>query len=389
MVHLCGMTWGHRRATEPLAALDRVFRNKRPDVTIEWRDRPLSGFEFDPMDMLAEENDLIVYDHPFCGLIDQTECLLSVIDIVAEEGGSAAFVGPSAQTYRYGHGEWAVPVDAACQIAAYRPDLLARLDRPVPKTWDDVCALAQISAEKDMTVAIGLHGVHSLMTFFSLCANLGSPYATDDAGPDSSNPAVREALAQMRRLVSLCKAPVLDWNSIAVQDALVGSENLVYCPAVYGFATFGEADCANRLAFGPFPGLNADAPAAGSTIGGAGLGVSYRVSRDPELKEAALAYARLAASASAQTTVFPQHHGQPAHMAAWTDPDIDAAFNGFFSDTRTTMEQSWIRPRYNGYLRFQAEAGDMIEAHLRGDLAEAKLLEQLNRLEAACRDGRP
>lgn len=387
MVHLFGMTWGHRRATEPLAALDRVFRKERPDVTIKWRVRPLSGFEFDPLNRLAEENDLIIYDHPFCGLIDKTDCLLSVADIVTQAGGSSAFIGPSTETYRFGKGEWAVPVDAACQVAAYRPDLLARLDRPVPRTWDDVCDLGEYGGKRGMSVAIGLHGVHSLMTFFSLCANLGSPYATDEAGPDSANPAMREALSQMRRLVDLCRAPVLDWNSIRIQDALAESDDLIYCPAVYGFAAYGEADCRNRLAFGPFPGLNRAAPDTGSTIGGAGLGVSARVADEPNKFEAALAYARLAASAHTQMSIFPQHHGQPAHRDAWTDPEIDSAFNGFFSATRTTIERSWLRPRYNGYLRFQAEAGDLIEAHLRGDLAEARLLEQLKVLDSACRDG--
>ncbi|MEQ9491343.1 MAG: hypothetical protein RIM72_20380 [Alphaproteobacteria bacterium] len=387
MVHLYGMTWGHRRAIEPLAALDHAFRKERPDVTIEWRVRPLSGFEFDPLDRLAEENDLIIYDHPFCGLIDETECLLSVADVVSETGGPAAYIGPSTETYRLGKGEWAVPVDAACQVAAYRPDLLAGLKRPVPRTWDDVCNLGEHATKHGMSVAIGLHGVHSLMTFFSLCANLGSPYATDECGPDPATPAAREALTQMRRLVGLCRAPVLDWNSIRIQDALAESDDLVYCPAVYGFAAYGEADCRNRLAFGPFPGLNHAESDAGSTIGGAGLGVSSRVVNDPERCKAALAYARLAAASATQTTIFPRHHGQPAHVDAWSDAGVDAAFNGFFSDTRGTIERSWIRPRYNGYLRFQAEAGDMIEAHLRGDLAEANLLELLKVLDANCRDG--
>jgi len=385
MVHLQGMTWEHRRATEPLAALDRIFREMRPDVTIEWRARPLSGFEFDPLNRLAEDNDLIIYDHPFCGLIDETDCLVSVADIVSESGGASTYIGPSTETYRYGSGEWAVPVDAACQVAAYRPDFLASLDRPVPRTWDEVCDLGQYCAGYGKSIVIGLHGVHSLMTFFSLCANLGAPYATDDNGPDPANPAVREALSQMRRLVDLCRAPVLDWNSIRVQDALASSDELVYCPAVYGFAAYGEADCVGRLAFGPFPGLNRSTPDAGSTIGGAGLGVSSRVIDEPDRCEAALAYVRLAASANAQTSIFPQHHGQPAHIDAWNDEKIDTAFNGFFSETRTTMEQSWIRPRYNGYLRFQAEAGDMIESHLRGDLAETTLLERLKVLDAVCR----
>jgi hypothetical protein len=50
------------------------------------------------------------------------------------------------------------------------------------------------------------------------------------------------------------------------------------------------------------------------------------------------------------------------------------------------MERSWIRPRYNGYLRFQMVAGNLIEAHLRGELAESTLLERLKVLDATCRE---
>ena len=379
------MTWGHRRATEPLAALDRLFREQRPDVEIEWRVRPLSGFEFDPIDRLAAENDFIIFDHPFCGRIDATNCLLSVADIVSEAGGPAAYIGPSVETYRYGGGEWAVPVDAACQVAAYRPDLLNRLDLDVPRSWNVVCALSEGASARGLSAAIGLHGVHSLMTFFSLCANLGSPYADDHTRPAADNAVVSEALAQMRRFVGLCAAPVLDWNSIEVQEQLSSSDELVYCPAVYGFAAYGEADRNGMLAFGPFPGLRGPAFDAGSTIGGAGLGVSARVASDPAREEAALAYARLAASREVQATVFTRHHGQPAHAEAWKDPAVDASFSGFFSATRSTMEQCWIRPRYHGYLRFQARAGDLIEAHLRGNIAESALLERLSALDADCR----
>lgn len=384
MIRLRGMTWDHRRATEPLFALDRIFKERRPDVEIVWAARPLSGFEFDPIERLAAENDLIVYDHPFCGRIAARRCLLSATEIVQGAGGERAFVGPSVASYRFADGDWAIPVDAACQVAAFRSDLLSRIDAAVPRTWDEVCDLGQRCRARGLSLAIGLRGVHALMTLFSLCANLGQPLAGDDR-PWSDTPAIGEALAQMRRLVAICNAPVLDWNSIEVQEALSASDAFVYCPAVYGFAAYGEADRTGRLAFGAFPGLNAAAPYAGATIGGAGLGVSARVAEDPARHEAALAYARLAAEPAVQRGIFARHHGQPAHVAVWQDADTDAAFNGFFSGTRQTMEQCWIRPRYDGYLAFQARAGDLIEAHLRGDIGEPTLRDTLCHLDAECR----
>ena len=49
------------------------------------------------------------------------------------------------------------------------------------------------------------------------------------------------------------------------------------------------------------------------------------------------------------------------------------------------MEQCWIRPRYRGYLSFQAKSGELVEAHLRGLVSEAELL---GKLEALHREGR-
>ncbi|MEX0921972.1 MAG: extracellular solute-binding protein [Rhodovibrionaceae bacterium] len=384
MIRLQGMTWDHRRATEPLYALDAVFRELRPDVEIAWKARPLSGFEFDSIERLAAENDMIVFDHPFCGRIAASGCLLSLGTLVEAAGGAAAFVGPSVASYRYGGGDWALPIDAACQVAAYRPDLLAKLSAELPATWDEVCGLAERAAGQGLSLAIGLRGVHSLMTFFSLSANLGAPFgAGDQAGFDAVT--AKEVLGQLRRLVATCRAPVLDWNSIELQDALSSAQDLVYCPAVYGFGAYGEADRAHPLAFGPFPGLDPARPEKGSTIGGAGLGLSARLAERPEAAAAALDYARLAASQRAQREIFPAHHGQPAHVSAWSDPAVDGRFNGFFSATLDTIEGSWVRPRYDGYLAFQERAGGMIESHLRGDLAETALLEALKKLDLECR----
>ena len=69
---LRGMTWGHRRAIDPLLATKALFEQQHPEIEIEWASRPLHGFEFTPVPDLAREYDLIVLDHPFCGEIAAT-----------------------------------------------------------------------------------------------------------------------------------------------------------------------------------------------------------------------------------------------------------------------------------------------------------------------------
>ena len=39
----------------------------------------------------------------------------------------------------------------------------------------------------------------------------------------------------------------------------------------------------------------------------------------------------------------------------------------FFRNTRNTLETAWLRPRYDGYMRFQDHAGDIIHQCLRGE----------------------
>lgn len=375
-IELKGITWAHRRAVDPLTATLPAFAARRHNITISWSSRTLHGFEFAPIEELAALYDLVILDHPFCGDIAATECLLP-LDALFDERLARAFVGPSLESYRYAGHIWALPVDAACQVAVARPDLMARLDRASPRTWDEVLALGAAAQRHGMRLAIGLRGVHSLMTFFTLCANLGRPCGTRPEEPLADRTTALEALEAMRALLAYCPKDVLNWNSIALHDVLAERDDLVFCPAVYCYATYAEADQANPLRFFDLPGLDGATP-RGSTIGGTGIGISARTA-DPE---AALAYVGFLAEAETQRA-FAMNHGQPARRDVWEADEIDARFGGCYSATRATMESAWIRPRYTGYLDFQAKAGALLEGHLRGDVSEDVLLERLEALHRA------
>lgn len=365
---LRGMTWDHRRAIDPLLATQAMFAHQHPDIDVAWSSRPLHGFEFTPVAELAKSYDMIILDHPFCGDIAASGCLLPVDDIL-DAGARAAFVGPSLETYVYAGKTWAIPVDAACQVAVSRPDHMARLDAITPTNWAELLELGRRAARHGLRLAIGLRGVHSLMTFFTLCANLGRPCAVDPSEPLVGLAVARDALEHMRALLAFCPKEALGWNSIELHDAMVARDDLAFCPAVYCYATYAEGDQRRSLRFHDFPGPRGP---AGSTIGGTGLGISAHCT-DPD---AALCFARFAASAAAQSA-FAAHHGQPARIEAWRDPAIDARFGGCYGATLRTMEQCWIRPRFAGYLGFQAKAGLLIERHLRGEIAERDLLDRL------------
>jgi multiple sugar transport system substrate-binding protein len=370
---LRGMTWGHRRAIDPLIATLPEFRRRHPDIEIAWDSRPLHGFEFTPIEDLAARYDLIILDHPFCGDIARTQALLALDELVTSslEG---AFVGPSLATYRYDGRFWALPVDAACQVAVARPDLLATLDRQAPADWPALLQLGETARRKGQKLAIGLRGVHSLMTFFTLCANLGRPCATEPEQALVDRDTAQLALDAIKALLAYCPPEALDWNSIDLHDAMVAREDLVFCPAVYCYATYAEADIAHPLRFSNLPGLLGENP-RGSTIGGAGVGVSAHIAD----REAALAYVGYLMESATQKA-FAAHHGQPARIDSWEDEATAARFGGCYPDTRATMEGCWIRPRYAGYLAFQAEGGALVEQHLRGEIGFEVLFDRLSAL---------
>jgi multiple sugar transport system substrate-binding protein len=371
-VKLRGMTWNHRRAIDPLTKTMPLFRRLRPDVEIDWSARPLSGFEFTSVDALATEYDLIVLDHPFMGAVAASGSLVPLDGIAGLS--DAAFVGPSLATYRMKGSLWALPIDAACQVAVSRPDIMQSLGARPPGNWSELVELGALARRKHMHLAIGFAGVHSLMTFFTLMANLGSPCATTQDEPFADRRVAGEALGLMRNLLSFCPPDVLDWNSIRLHDEMVARDDLVFCPVVYCYATYAEADQRKPLRFHNLPGPTGP---SGSTIGGTGLAVS---ALRPHV-DAALDYVQFAAELSTQAA-FADHHGQPAARGVWLDEAVNARFNGCYRDTLATMDACWIRPRYNGYLAFQEKAGELIEGHLRGTIGESALLDRLERMHS-------
>ena len=371
-VKLRGMTWDHRRAIDPLTHTMPLFQQRHPDIDIEWSARPLAGFEFTSVDALAEDYDLIILDHPFMGAVAASGSLapLNEIDGLSRE----QFVGPSLDTYRMKGSLWALPVDAACQVAVSRPDLMSTLGSEAPKSWTELIALGAKARRKSMRLAIGLAGVHSLMTFFTLMANLGTPCATAQEEPFADRHTARAVFGLMRELLEFCPPEVFGWNSIRLHDEMVARDDLVFCPAVYCYATYAEADQRRPLRFHDLPGPTGP---SGSTIGGTGLAISAKCKH----RQAAFDYLRFAAELTTQHA-FAEHHGQPARREPWLDEAINARFGGCYRDTLATMEGCWIRPRYDGYLAFQEKAGELVEAHLRGDVSEDALLSQFERLHA-------
>ncbi|MDI6025321.1 extracellular solute-binding protein [Corticibacterium sp. UT-5YL-CI-8] len=369
-VVLKGMTWSHPRGYDPMVACSRLFL-EQTGVTVEWDKRSLQDFETYPVEYLAHAYDLIVIDHPHVGQITLENCLLP-LDVAGREAERKALqqasVGASYQSYNWQGRQWAFPIDAATQVQATRPDLI---DAP-PATWADVLALAAKGQ-----VLLPLRPPHSLMTFYTLCANLGKPCANDNSRALIDVQTGARVYDMMREIVSLIDPACFGMDPIAVLEAIAADGSTVACsPLVYGYVSYAMAGFRPHLVrFSDCPPAGDIGP-AGSALGGTGIAVSAFTAAP----EAALDFAYFIAGGDVQKGVYAQFGGQPGHSSAWEDDTVNAATANFYRGTRETLEAAWVRPRHNGYMGFQQAASDRINEGLLTKQPSAAVVNDLNRL---------
>ena len=86
------------------------------------------------------------------------------------------------------------------------------------------------------------------------------------------------------------------------------------------------------------------------------------------------------AAAEAQKGPYAAVGGQPGHAEAWEDDDVNRAANDFYRKTRATLEGSYLRPRHDGYMAFQAKASERISDGLMAAENAQTVIADVNRL---------
>ncbi len=354
-IQLRGMTWSDPRGYDPLVAASTSFRELYPDVDIVWDKRSLQGFESTPVEELASIYDLIIIDHPHVGAVVEKNCLLPIDRLAPEDTLAQLFaetVGKSYPSYFYKGHQWALPVDAACQVQALRPDLLTE---PVTR-FNDVIAQA-----KNGRVVWPLRSPHVLMSFFTLLANQGAPFPVTQQTQIDFN-AARNVISTMQTLAALVDPACFDMDPISALDALAEGDQFALCPLVYLYAPYGRMGYRpHRIAFHDMPSLGTSGP-LGSALGGTGIAVSSET-KHPEI---CTKFALWVASANIQRGLYSENNGQPANAVAWSDPLVNAPVGELYNNTRMTHEAAWLRPRHAGYMAFQEEGSQVLLDALTG-----------------------
>ena len=371
-VDLTVLCWDHPRCTTPVQAAAKHWARLHPLVRLHITARPLAAFNDQPITEIAASADLLFVDHPMVGMAADSGALVPLEGLLDGQVLAALksdSVGASHDSYLWQGQQLAMAVDAACQVAVVDESRSHLLGGQIPRQWEDVLQLARRAPG---TVAIPLYPSDALLSLLSITANLRAQ------GEASDGPWSLEAVRVLTELVRWVDPHCFDLTPPRMLDLMsAGSAEgaPVYVPLLFGYANYQRPTTpGRRLTFCDAPSFG-DAP-AGAVLGGAGLAVSAQSDHPQEAAQ----FAAWMAGTNAQRDVVLTHEGQPASRAVWHDSEADALVGGFFSGTRATMQESYVRPRDAWWPAYQEAAGLQLVQALRSKLPPNWIHRDLTRL---------
>lgn len=382
-VTLKGLAWDHRRCWGPLEASVATYCAEHPGLAIQWDRRSLYEFGEGRLDEAVRTHDLVVFDHPFVGEIARDGLLVPLDDYLTEttrRGFESDSVGGSWRSYQAGGSQWALPIDAASQVAAYRPELLARYAEQPPRTHEEVVALGHRLRADGLWLGLPLVPTDAMCLILTGAATAGR---TVGASPDVFLPddTVAEVVERLREIAALAHPASWTWNPIRCFEHMIHHDDVAYVPFAFGYVNYAARPEAPYLLFTDIPAT----PPDGALLGGAGIGVSAFC----ENRDAAVAYALYLCSPEFQRGDYVAAGGQPGSRSAWTDPAVNRTTRNFFRDTLATLNGSYLRDTHPGFITFFREATHKVTLAIKGELPAGELASWLNSGYAASHAAAP
>jgi multiple sugar transport system substrate-binding protein len=350
LIQLKGMTWDHPRGLECLQKSNDLLIEKC-GISIDWDARSLLAFGDQHISEFYSDYDLMVIDHPHvpdavhAKAVVAFEDLISAADLELLEKTS---VGQSHHSYLYQGKHWALAIDTAAQVSAFRPDLADR----APIFWDEVIAEAKANR------LLWAHKpVDAFSTFATLMAQKGSPLRANANFIDKE--VATEVLEFMVELASLVPDFCSSKNPIDIAEILSDGDEYAFGICMYGYSNYSRIGFRRKLlAYDDLPSF--DGRATGSQLGGAGIAVSS-ASKD---RASAARAATLLSLPDIQSTTYGLNGGQPGNLVAWKDNKLNEASANFFRNTLRTLENAWVRPRVLGWPDVQYQSSLVIHRAL-------------------------
>jgi multiple sugar transport system substrate-binding protein len=280
-------------------------------------------------------------------------------------------IGQTFNSYLYNGKLLAVPIDAAAPAPSWRPDLLERAGVQPPQSWAEAVALAQ----RKLAVVPGFNA-DLFLHFVMLVTALGGELCADRE-KIASRDITRQAVELLRELTGPMPREIFSMNPIQVAERMTTTDDFAWNAFAYTYNNYARPGFArSQLQFGNLPSLKSGGPRLCGVLGGTGIAISMNCKN----VDAALDYVLFTANGRTQKTIYVHAGGQPSHRAAWDDTFADQLCGRFFSGTRLTQEEAFVRPRYSGYIGLQTDGGKALQEHLHEGRSLDATLEKLDTL---------
>lgn len=375
MIELKGMAWDHPRGYEPLIATSSEFTKSNPDVKIKWDVRSLKEFGDMPIESLIERYDLITIDHPYMGQADKNGLLLKLEEHISNEVLGTLekqSLGACFRAFRYNSHIYALPIDAAALVAAYRKDKIAETGLSLPRTGEELKTFYR-KIPAGFSVAWALCPTDIWCTFLSLCAqNAGIGFINNH---QIDTKVGSQVLDEIKFHLDFLHPESINWNPIQILDRMGNDKEIIYSPYLFGYTNYSRVGYTKNLVHFSNSPLGSQNNIS-TTMGGVGLAVSSQC-KYPSI---AACFVEFVASAEIQKGIFTLNGGQPANIKAWQSVGNNKLCNNFFNDTISTIEKAYIRPQHPGWNQFQEKGADLIHEGVIKNRNSEKIMSELNSL---------
>ncbi len=346
LIELKGMTWDHVRGRDCLIESNDLLIQKC-GISVTWDARSLLAFGDQHISEFYNDYDLMIIDHPHVPDAVHADAVIPFEELVTASQLDlleATSVGASHDSYRYQGKHWALAIDTAAQVSAFRPDKAERS----PVFWHEVFELA-----KKKQLLWAHKPVDAFSTFATLMAQKGAPL--EGSSRFINQEMALEVLEFMVELASLVPDFCASSNPIDIAERLSGSDDYAYGICMYGYSNYSRDGFRKHiLVYDDLPSF--DGRATGSQLGGAGVAVSSK-SKNPK---AAAEAAMLLSLPDIQATTYGLGGGQPGNLIAWKDQMLNDVSHNFFRNTLRTLENAWVRPRVLGWPDVQYQSSLII-----------------------------
>ena len=345
------MTWDHPRGLDCLVNSDGLLQEQL-QVSVDWSARSLLAFGDQHISEFYADHDLMIIDHPHVPDAVHANAVIALEDVASAEDMALlakTSVGASHDSYIYKGKHWALAIDTAAQVSAYRPDKTSQS----LVFWSDV-----LDAGREGLVLWPHKPVDAFSTFATLMAQKGHALCSGSEYIDKAVAA--EVLAFMIELAKVVPAQCLSMNPIEAAEYLVTTDKEHYSICMYGYTNYSRNGFRERpIIYDDVPSF--DGLASGSQLGGAGIAISS-ATKNVEL---AAKVAILLSLPQIQSTTYVDAGGQPGNLAAWKAPHANAITRNFFNNTLRTLERAWVRPRFLGWPDVQYQSSLIIHKILK------------------------